>query len=131
MRFTIKGHPNILATHPTTLEFTKDPELTLKGDCILGVSADFDSKRLKQFLGCKKIKITIKTEGIVETIAAKPNPQFDDAKEMVIRLGTHQTSRTFAFDADKAAKHISRHLVSYLKDPRNKATVEVLCADES
>ena len=40
--FTAYGHKNILATHKTTIEFTKDKELSLKGNCIVGVRADFD-----------------------------------------------------------------------------------------
>ncbi len=39
--FTAWGHENITANHKRTLEFTKDNELSLEGDCILGVSANF------------------------------------------------------------------------------------------
>ena len=35
-----QGHENILGTHKTTLEFTKDKHLTKKGDCIVAVAAD-------------------------------------------------------------------------------------------
>ena len=41
-KFNAYGHPNILGTHKTTFEFTKDNELTLNGDCIVGVKADFE-----------------------------------------------------------------------------------------
>jgi hypothetical protein len=33
-----QGHENILATHKTTLEFTKDKRLSKKGDCIVAVA---------------------------------------------------------------------------------------------
>ncbi len=39
--FTAQGHPNILATHKTTLEITKDTEVTGEGGCIIAVKADF------------------------------------------------------------------------------------------
>ena len=39
--FTVRGHNNVLALHKNTVEFTKDKELTLNGDCILGVDANF------------------------------------------------------------------------------------------
>jgi len=125
--FQIKGHENVLATHPTTLEFTKDIELTEKGDCIIGVSSTFDSKKLRKFLKCNKIKITITADKIRETITTKPNANFSDDKEIVIRIGTYQSSRTFANDADKASKHLSRELIYYLQNPQNKAIVEVEC----
>ena len=44
-QFPCYGHENILSTHKTTIEFTKDSELTLDGDCILGIKADFNSIR--------------------------------------------------------------------------------------
>ena len=44
------GHKNLLGTHKNTLEFTKDKNLTLKGDCIVGVNADFDAGELKNFI---------------------------------------------------------------------------------
>jgi hypothetical protein len=94
-KFNAYGHPNILATHKTTLEFTKDNELSLKGDCIVGVKADFELKEIKQFIKNsknKKISITIKTisknkkyKKIQETIIAEINPNFDDDREFVIR----------------------------------------------
>ncbi|HLD18809.1 MAG TPA: DUF371 domain-containing protein [Candidatus Nanoarchaeia archaeon] len=125
--FQIKGHENILATHPTTLEFTKDKELTEKGDCVIGVSSIFDSKKLKEFLKCNKIRITITADKIKETIIAKPDANFNDDREIVIRIGAYQSSRTFANDADKASKHLSRELIYYLQNPQNKAIVEVEC----
>ena len=35
-----RGHPNIRATHKTTLEVTKEKELSPRGDCIIGICAD-------------------------------------------------------------------------------------------
>ncbi|MGA7043503.1 MAG: DUF371 domain-containing protein, partial [Nitrososphaeraceae archaeon] len=34
------GHANIRSVHPRTIEITKDPNLTLRGDCIVGISAN-------------------------------------------------------------------------------------------
>lgn len=125
--FTVSGHKNVTGTHTTTLEFTKDSVLTKNGDCIIGVMATFDSEKLKEFLECRKMTITIKTDVGSETITAKPNKDFDDDKEIVVRIGVHKSPRTFATDADKAAKHISREIINWLKNPENKATVEVKC----
>jgi len=35
-----KGHKNILSLHKKTIEITKESELTINGDCIIGTSAD-------------------------------------------------------------------------------------------
>ncbi|MHA1410910.1 MAG: DUF371 domain-containing protein, partial [Candidatus Odinarchaeia archaeon] len=38
--FKARGHENITATHPTTLEITKDMKLTPRGDCIIAVGSE-------------------------------------------------------------------------------------------
>ena len=53
-RFIAYGHPNILGTHKTAIEFTKDKDVSLRGNCIVGVKADFDLGELKEFI--KKIR---------------------------------------------------------------------------
>ena len=35
-----QGHPLVRALHPSTMELTKERELTQRGDCVIGVSAD-------------------------------------------------------------------------------------------
>ena len=132
-KFKAYGHPNILGTHKTTLEFTKDVELTLKGDCIVGVKADFDLKKIKRFIKKstnKKITITIKPitkdkklAKIKEKITAQINPNFNHDKEFVIRKTDFVSERTFAIKADKAAFKLSRDLIEFLKDKKNKISV--------
>ncbi|MCD6301577.1 MAG: DUF371 domain-containing protein, partial [Staphylothermus sp.] len=41
-----RGHPNIRATHKTTLEITKEPHVTPRGDCIIAVNATKATKDL-------------------------------------------------------------------------------------
>lgn len=134
MRYTFHayGHPNILATHKTTLEFTKDKELGLKGDCIVGVKADFQLGKLKQFIKNspnKKITIKIKTiskdKKIEETIFAEINPEFNDNKEFVIRNTDFVSERTFAIKANKAAFELKRELIRFLKRKENRISLNV------
>ena len=132
-KFNAYGHKNILATHKTTLEFTKDNELSLKGDCIVGVKADFELKEIKQFIknsNNKKISITIKTiskikkyKKIQETIIAEINPNFDDDREFVIRKTDFVSERTFAIKANKAAFDLNKDLINYLMKKKNKTAV--------
>lgn len=116
MMFRAWGHPNIKATHKNTIEFTREDYLSPEGDCIVGVRADFDTAKLKQFVKKhKKVKITIQTGALKEVILAKTNPDFNDDKELVIRLGEYASPRTFAVRADKAAKHLDRELIKALQ----------------
>ena len=133
--FHAYGHPNILATHKTTLEFTKDSHLTLKGDCIVGVNADFDLDELRQFIeqstksSNKKISITIKAiiknKKVEDTIFAEINNSFNNNHELVIRKTDFASDRTFAINADKAAFELDRHLIDFLKDKSRKISVVI------
>src|SRR3989338_7591071 len=111
--FHAYGHPNILGTHKTTLEFTKDEDLSLKGDCIIGVKADFELERLKDFIKKsknRKITITIETadKKIKEMIDAELNPNFSDINELVVRKTEFVSGRTLATGADKAAFELKK-----------------------
>lgn len=117
LNFEAVGHKNVLATHKTTLEFTKEKELSLKGDCIIGVSSDFDADEVRELVkSTKRAAMTIKASGIEERIEFETNPDFDSKEEIVIRLGEFISDRTLGIRADKAAKHISREMVEKLKE---------------
>ena len=148
--FTCHGHENITARHKTTLEFTKDENLRLEGDCIIGVGADFSLEGIKKFITSlgnnKKITITIKkldycnkgsnsndfnkkimknqkNDGkIIEIINCAINPDFNSDREIVIRKGDFISERTLGIKADKAAKDIDRIWAALL---RNNITMEV------
>ncbi len=132
-KFNAYGHQNVLGTHKTTLEFTKEKEVSLKGDCIVGVNADFELSRLKEFIrksiknNNKKITITIKTilqnKQFQETILAEIDPNFEDAKELVIRKTNFVSERTFAIKADKAAFDLNRNLIRFLRGKKNRINV--------
>ena len=129
-KFHAYGHPNILGAHNTTLEFTKDKEVTLKGDCIIGIKADFDLGRIKEFIkniGSNIVTITIKTPKpeIQETILAELNIDFDDNNELVIRKTDFASKRTFAIKSNKAAFELDRDLIEFLKKKENEIAIIV------
>jgi len=122
--FTCNGHQNITSKHKTTLEFTKDKEVNLEGDCIIGVSADFNLDSIKKFINEKPnkditiiIQIIKSNKKIIEKIKAEINPDFNSEKEMVIRKTDFISERTLAIRADKAACDLSKELLSWLKNP--------------
>ena len=131
-KFFAYGHPNILGTHKSTLEFTKDKSLSPRGDCIIGVSADFRLDKLKELIKNskgKKISITIKAvskgKKIQDAILAEINQSFNDSREFVIRKTDFESERTFAKSSDKAAFDIKRGLINFLKEKEAKIMVVI------
>jgi len=133
----VYGHENIQATHKSTLEITKEPQLSKKGDCIIGVSADKGiadlSLEFKESLRKKNAKMTMLIEAgeAAEVVNAFGSPRLILAHptDMVVRKSSHICSRTLAIQADKAACDLSRKLVEKLRKPKQKVkitlTVEV------
>lgn len=149
MKFRCHGHKNILGTHPTTIEFTKDKGLSLKGNCIIGVNSDFDLKSIKKFINdnlsiknnqCEKkslknkkiknnllkVKIIIESNGIKEEINGYLNPDFDNDKEIVIRKSDFVSKRTLVLKADKGAKDLCRDLIKLLRSEKKNISVHML-----
>ena len=134
---TARGHENIEATHPTTLEITKERGLSRRGDCIIAIGtdkslADFSEEfkeRLRQ--PNAKLTLTIEINGITEQISAhgSPNLILTHQSDMVVRKSSYIDNRTLAVNADKAACDLSRELVEKLQNPKQKAriTLRVSC----
>ena len=134
---TASGHENIEATHPTTLEITKERGLSRRGDCIIAIGtdkslADFSEEfkeRLRQ--PNAKLTLTIEINGITEQISAhgSPNLILMHQSDMVVRKSSYVDNRTLAVNADKAACDLSRELVEKLQNPKQKAriTLRVSC----
>ena len=130
--FTCYGHENITSRHKTTLEFTKDNEMGLEGDCIVGVKADFSLLQLKKFIKSlknnNKITIIIETINkdytkIIEKINAEINPSFNSDKDIVIRKSDFIDERTFAIKADKAACDLNKGLIRNIGNSHKKLRI--------
>jgi len=132
-----KGHKNILATHPTTLEFTKEDDVSRNGDCIIAVSADkampdlsveFKEKLLEENA---KLTILIEAGGIAERVTAHGNAHLTlvHPTEIVVRKSNYICSRTLAVKADKASADLSRDLIKKLKNPAQRAKITLTVED--
>jgi len=127
----VYGHENIQATHKSTLEITKEPQLSKKGDCIIGVSADKGiadlSLEFKESLRKKNAKMTMLIEAgeAAEVVNAFGSPRLILAHptDMVVRKSSHICSRTLAIQADKAACDLSRKLLEKLRNPKQKVKI--------
>ena len=121
VRFNAYGHPNVLGKHRNTLEFTKESALSLRGDCILGVKADFGLESIREFLEEKRknndcsLTIVITAGGMCQEIRAQINPDFSGKYEIVIRKSGFISERTLGIKADKACIDLPREFVDSLK----------------
>ncbi|MCE4619755.1 MAG: DUF371 domain-containing protein [Desulfurococcales archaeon] len=121
--FTAKGHPNVRATHKSTLELTRDPHLTPRGDCIVGVEAELSAGSLPQW-----IKMALRREdsllivvlcsgGVCDSLTARGDPRLTlaSSNSMVIRKSSYVDARTIGVGASKAARDIDRRIVESLR----------------
>jgi hypothetical protein len=131
------GHNSIQAIHKSTLEITKEAELSERGDCIIAVSADKAmtdlNSEFKESLRKENAKITIMIEAgdVIEVVNALGSTELilTHPTDMVVRKSNYICNRTLAIHADKAACDLSRKLVEKLENPKQKVkialTVEV------
>lgn len=124
---TGRGHPNIRATHRSTLEITTQEHLTTKGDCIIAVGADksladLDPALKEQIKRGSPLAMAIIVQddpNLIDIFFAKGHRslKLSDRKSMVVRRSDYIDSRTLAIKATKAARDIDRELVEKMKDP--------------
>lgn len=118
-----RGHTLVTANHPSTLEITRDNDLTLRGDCILGVSADLGARDLPgeiRTLLCNDdacIHTILSCDGMTVEIHARGSSAFtlDHPTDMVWRKSGYVCGRTVAIHADTAARSIPREFVKSLR----------------
>lgn len=125
------GHKNILSTHETTFEITKERHLTKRGDCIIAVKAtkglvdlrpEFKAAARKENA---KMTIILEADSMREVINARGSPRllFNHPTDLVIRKSDYICGRTLAVKADKAACDFSRQLVEKLRNPSQRVKI--------
>lgn len=128
-----QGHKNVLSLHSRTIEITKDPDLTKKGDCILGVSAnkacnDLNSSmkdRLKTSGTLVKISIVVEPIEFVLSGHGSSSLEISHGHDIVLRKSNYVDSRTLVVSCDKSAFDIPRSLVSLLTNAEAKGIMRI------
>ncbi|MFQ6137315.1 MAG: DUF371 domain-containing protein [Candidatus Hydrothermarchaeales archaeon] len=118
------GHEKITARHGTTIEITRDKEITKRADCVVGVNSDKGISDLSdEFKSRAKsedstIKVILKTDDLEEAIVGKghPNLIFAHKNDFVIRKSDFICPRTLMIKADKSSRELDRRFVELLKD---------------
>lgn len=132
MIFKIKayGHENVTSKHKSTFEITKDPEIGLSADCIVGVA--MDNSMLEFPEDFKKaianpdgeIHVVLDTENGHDEIIGygHENLTLTHPTDIVCRKSDYTCSRTLMIKANKAACDLDEKLIEDLK---NKEAMEV------
>jgi uncharacterized protein len=127
------GHRNIKSFHTKTIEITKDPNLSLRGDCIIGVSANKScwdiSDKLKHSLKDDNSSIVI--EVIVGNMSfiikglGNSRLLLLSRHDIVIRKSSFICERTIAIQCDKASSDIPREMIMSLQSPETMGLLRI------
>jgi len=127
MRFEIsfRGHKNVRSLHPKSIEITTESELTVNGDCIVGVSASCGClgipDEMKTMLQKPQSEVTctilvgdysFKVKGKGSEKLTLKNPH-----DIVIRKSNFTCPRTLSIGCDTAADSIPKEIVEALQNP--------------
>ena len=124
MEFVVKftGHENVTARHKTTLEITRDEEITRRADCIIGVRADKAVSDIPDWLkshllsgGMIEIELVVGSFSLKIYGFGSPDLVLRSEREIVVRKSRYIDDRTIAIMADKAAADLPRDVVDLLR----------------
>ena len=135
MRFEIEffGHENIRSTHKKTLEITKEKELTIRGDCIVGVNASASCHDIPQHIKEKlrdpdsEVRFSIMVQDHEFVIVGKGHKDLTltHKEDIVIRKSDFVCPRTLAVRCDKASDILPREMVQLLQDPQTRGVFAI------
>jgi len=121
-----KGHENVLSTHKTTFEITKENYLTKNGDCIIAINGDKGipelSEEFKNLLKKgKNLKIEVSCENLEDQVMAKGSQDLilTHEHDIVIRKSKFIDSRTLAIESNKAARDLDRDLIKKISEGKD------------
>lgn len=117
------GHPLVRALHRTTLEITRDQDLSPQGDCIIAVGADLgardlpgafrdllcrDDAHLHALLTCGTMQVEVRGRG-------SSAMTLDHPTDLVWRRSRYVCGRTVAIESDTTARTLPREFVTVLQ----------------
>jgi uncharacterized protein len=128
-----KGHTNVQSLHSRTIEITKDKDLTLNGDCIIGVNANKSCRDLSTEIKekIKKNNSLIEIEIIVEPYSfvikgnGNDNLLLSNHEDIVLRKSKFICDRTLSINCDFSSLDIPRNIIDILKNPSNIGIMQI------
>ncbi len=130
-----RGHANVTGRHPTTFMITTEDEMTLKGDCIIGISADTSlidlSDAFCDLLSDDRtiLRTILSVEGIVCEIRSEGSARMalDHPTDFVWRRSDFVCGRTIGIRSDFVARTLPEELIAALS---SGAAMEVILIAE-
>lgn len=127
------GHKNIRSLHPKTIEITTESEVTLNGDCIIGVKASHGCNdipnEMKKLLRNSKTNVlfTITVNDLSFKVKGKghDNLVLTNPHDIVIRKSSFVCPRTLATNCDAASNSIPRKIIKLLQNPETKGIFSI------
>lgn len=100
------------ATHRKTLELAREPEITERATCVVGVRAAIDEDALTALRG--RVELTIAAGGRSAAVRGRLNPAFHPGDPLIVRRAGAVTRNAVVVDADTVAADLDRELVAAL-----------------
>jgi hypothetical protein len=133
-----KGHMNVLGLHRTTIEITRDEEISHRADCIIGVRAEKACKDLSTPLKIHiraggSLTFRIDVGGLSFTFSGRGHPSLDLShdRELVLRKSEFTSPRTAAIACTSAAMDIPRKIIDRLGNSDTSGTLSIAASDST
>jgi len=125
------GHPNVRATHGTTLEFTREEDLSLRGDCVVAVKAEKGPLELGAAfreavrVEGSRIELVLEVGGLREVVSGfgSAHLTLSHARDFVVRRSRYVCPRTLMIRADKAACDLPRAMIGLLQSSDTRCVI--------
>ena len=131
------GHINVLSTHKTTLEITKEDFLTKRGDCIIGINsnksvADYSLPLKEAIQSGKKISVYLECGDFSDNFTGYGHPELalTSPISMVFRKSDFISDRTALIQCSKSSKQVNRELISLLQHDSQQLKIFFYLAKE-
>ncbi|ABK77621.1 uncharacterized protein conserved in archaea [Cenarchaeum symbiosum A] len=128
-----RGHANVRSLHRSTIEITREDELGVAGDCIVGVGADCGCSGLPEQMKQKlrdpgsRVRCTILASGMSHAVTGRGHAglELSHADDIVVRMSGFVCPRTLAVGCDGASDSVPRKMVRALQDPSCRGTLRI------
>lgn len=121
------GHPNVSATHRTTMQVTRDKEISRRADCVIGVGADKSVLNLSEVLkrhlmegGELLVVVSVGDQEFRLYAQGSKRLRLNHHRDSVIRKSDYVDERTLAIRATASSRDLPRGMVKLLRDPGTK-----------
>ena len=127
------GHPSVRSSHKTTIEITKEPNLSPRGNCVVAVNSERGIRDLPEDLKRSLLSSKVKGQLVLSvgsfhfTVEGWGDPRltFSHPADLIVRKSGFVSDRTVLIHADKSASDLPREMVRMLQDPESRMTIEI------